>query len=406
MARRELPPGTLVHGRYRVERMLGSGGFGITYLAADLREHRAVAMKEYMPLDAAYRVFGSREVRPTTQGAKQYEKFRQKFLDEAQIIYKFRGHPNIVEVRHLFCENGTAYYVMEYIEGMDLDKFLASRGGRLSWAALRPVVAQVVSALRLIHGENMVHCDISPDNIFLVRGQQVKLLDFGAARTQLRGSSHASVILAKCGYTPPEQLRGQNLGPWTDIYALAVTIYHCITGGLPPKAEDRLVQDKTRWPSQMGLAVPSPQWEQALKRAMAVRAEERYQRITDFWDALNAGTPPTRSAADTPPPGRGLPVLEGIRGRFAGQRLVIRQETCLGTDARCPIGYPPGSPGISRMHLRLWQENGTLFGMDLGSAQGSRLDGRPMTPGLAYAIPPGTLISLGDTQLFRTAESG
>ena len=397
MARRELPPGTLVHGRYRVERMLGSGGFGITYLAADLREHRAVAMKEYMPLDAAYRVFGSREVRPTTQGAKQYEKFRQKFLDEAQIIYKFRGHPNIVEVRHLFCENGTAYYVMEYIEGMDLDKFLASRGGRLSWAALRPVVAQVVSALRLIHGENMVHCDISPDNIFLVRGQQVKLLDFGAARTQLRGSSHASVILAKCGYTPPEQLRGQNLGPWTDIYALAVTIYHCVTGSLPPRAEDRLLRDGTRWPSQLGLAVPSPQWEQALKKAMALRPEDRFQRVTDFWDALNA-----RPAA---PARERWPALLGVRGLFAGQRLVIRQETCLGTDGRCHVVYPPGSP-VSRRHLRLWQEGGALLAMDLGSAQGSRLDGRPMTPGLVYSVPPGAFISLGDSQVFRAAESG
>ena len=168
MTRRELPPGALVHGRYRVERVLGSGGFGVTYLAYDLRERQAVAMKEYMPLDAACRAPGSQEVRPATRSEKQYEKFKQKFLDEARTIYKFRGHPNIVEVRHLFCENGTAYYTMEYLEGTDLDKFLEAQGGRISWAALRPIVAQAVSALKLIHEENTVHCDISPDNLLLV----------------------------------------------------------------------------------------------------------------------------------------------------------------------------------------------------------------------------------------------
>ena len=130
---------------------------------------------------------------------------------------------------------------------------------------------------------------------------------------------------------------------------------------------------------------------------MALRPEDRFQRVTDFWDALNA-----RPAA---PARERWPALLGVRGLFAGQRLVIRQETCLGTDGRCHVVYPPGSP-VSRRHLRLWQEGGALLAMDLGSAQGSRLDGRPMTPGLVYSVPPGAFISLGDSQVFRAAESG
>lgn len=419
MGRRELIPGTLIHNRYRVEQVLGSGGFGVTYRVTDLKENRVSAMKEYMPLDAAYRPVGRKEVRPISESKKgQYEKFRQQFLEEAQTIYRFRGHPNIVEVRHLFYENNTAYYVMEYIEGMDLDQFLKSQGKRISWDMLRPIAAQVVSALKLVHSGGMVHCDISPDNIFLLKNGQVKLLDFGAAKNMLRGSVEASVIVAKVGFAPYEQLRGRNLGPWTDIYALAVTIYLCVTGRMPPKSEERLVNDSTIWPSQMGVAVPSVQWEAALKKAMAVRAEERYQSVMDFWSGLTAqdSTAPVYSAhfesraPSLPHPGvesGGVPILTCVQGIFAGRSTPIRQETCLGTDnTKCAIAYPAGTPGISRVHLRLWPDDGKLMVMDMGSTYGTWLSGRKMSPGLAYHLAPGTYLYLGDRQIFRAAESG
>ena len=175
---RSLLPGTVIHDRDKVEKMLGAGGFGVTYRVTDLKENKAAAMKEYMPLDAAYRPVGSKEVRPISESKRsQYEKFRQKFLEEAQTIYKFRGHPNIVEVKHLFYENNTAYYVMEYVEGMDLKQFLKKQGGRISWSMLSPIIAQVVSGLKQVHSGGMIHCDISPDNIFLMNAGTVKLLD-------------------------------------------------------------------------------------------------------------------------------------------------------------------------------------------------------------------------------------
>lgn len=162
MGKRELSIGSLVHNRYRVEKVLGQGGFGITYRVMDLKDGCTAAMKEYMPLDIAFRPLGRREVRPTSQSKQnQYEKFKQYFLQEAHTIYQFRGHPNIVEVRHLFSENNTAYYVMEYIEGMDLGNYLKKQGGFLDWAALRPIAAQVVSALQQVHKANIIHCDIT-----------------------------------------------------------------------------------------------------------------------------------------------------------------------------------------------------------------------------------------------------
>lgn len=413
MGGRELSPGTVIHGRYRIEKMLGGGGFGVTYRVTDLKEGSIAAMKEYMPMDMACRLPGGQEVRPLSgSAAQQYEKFRQKFLDEARTIYKFRGHPNIVEVRHLFSENNTAYYVMEYVDGMDLGRFLEKQGGRMSWAMLRPIVAQVVSALKLVHSGGMIHCDISPDNIYLMNRGQVKLLDFGTARNMLRGSMEASVIVAKAGYSPWEQLRGRNMAAWTDVYALAATIYRCITGKMPPQAQDRMIQDDTVWFGQMGIPVPSQNWENALKKAMAVRAEDRYPSVTEFWEALKSSEDLSTSDAMPPstpavPMDRDIPMLECVYGIFAGRTMPIRQETCLGTDpSKCSIAFPRGTPGVSRMHLRFWPEEDRIMAMDMGSTYGTWLEGKKMIPGLAYCLMPGQQICLGDGQVFRRAESG
>lgn len=429
MSTRALEVGSLIHARYRVERVLGEGGFGVTYQVTDLKESRTAAMKEYMPADIAYRRPYSKEVHPKQEYVEAYQKFRDKFLDEARIIYRFRGHPNIIDVTHLFYDNNTAYYVMEYINGKDLDRYLKERGGRLSWQELYPIMAQVVSALQQVHHSNMIHCDISPDNIFLLDKGQVKLIDFGAAKSVLHGQS--SMILLKRGFAPPEQLySGGNLGPWTDVYALAVTLYRAYTGKMPPTSEDRMVSDQTIWPSQMGIAAPSPQWEAALRRAMSLRWEDRFQDVTSFWKALASGagqdshTLPRdaysrqyRTVPSQPQPhvrqyspqqyapayggGQSL-TLEGLQGIFAGMRFPMQDTLVLGTDwNRCNVQFPPQSPGISRVHVKLWAENGSLYAMDAGSSYGTWLDNRKMTPGLVYPLSRGSTIYLGSGQYFR-----
>jgi len=385
---RALRPGTVIHGRYRVEQVLGAGGFGVTYRVTDLRENQTAAMKEYMPQDIAFRRMGSVEVVALPDSQEPFERFRSRFLEEAKLIYRYRGHPNIIRVQHLFCENNTAYYVMEYINGMDLGKFLDSQGGRVSWEVLRPIMAQVAAALREVHGSGIIHCDISPDNIFLLSGGQVKLIDFGAAKSVLHGRS--SVILLKRGFAPPEQLFANGrLGPWTDVYAMAVTIYRAYTGKMPPNSEERLLSDRTVWPSELGIAAPSPAWEQVLKKAMAVRIEDRYPDVLHFWSALS-GTPDA--------------LLACVEGIYQGTCFPIREETLLGTDrSRCQIVYPPNTPGISRVHMRVWPEGDGLHVMDMGSSYGTWLNGQRMWPGLAYTLDPGAVLSLGDGQSFRQA---
>lgn len=430
--KRALQPGTIIHNRYRVEKVLGAGGFGVTYMVTDLKENCIAAMKEYMPMDIAYRPAGSKEVRPLTSENKTfYEKFRKQFLDEAQTIYEFDGHPNIIQVRHLFYENNTAYYVMEFVTGMDLGKFLKSQSGKMTWPMVKPIAAQVVSALKRVHEHGKIHCDISPDNIFLLQSGQVKLLDFGAARSTLRGEVETSVIVAKPAFAPYEQMKGINMGPWTDVYSLAVTIYYCITGVLPPKSEERIIQDKTIWPSQMGVALPSVAWERALQRAMALRREDRHQSVVAFWNELTAGDmtypaypsraeqqsapsrpiPPVQEQTDpTHIPAQAkhawnsvpAPVLEGTQGVMAGRKIPVHNELILGVDpSKCNLLMPQGTPGISRRHLRLWPVNGCIQVMDLGSTYGTWLNGKKMTPGLAYPMSQGSVLFMGKNEVFR-----
>ena len=409
MSTRALELGTLVHARYRVERILGEGGFGVTYLVSDLKENRIAAMKEYMPADIAYRRRHGKEVQPKSDSVSAYQAFRDKFLEEARTIYRFRGHPNIIDVNHLFYDNNTAYYVMEYIDGKDLDKHLKECGGRIAWGELKAIMSQVAAALQAVHNGNTVHCDISPDNIFLLDGGQVKLIDFGAAKSVLGGNS--TMVLLKRGFAPPEQMRaGGNIGPWSDVYAMAVTIYRAYTGKMPPTAEDRLVSDQTVWPSQMGIPAPSAQWENVLRKAMCLNWQELYQDVAAFWQELSACDEEPWREPEYPKYPEYPDVtwqdqqvlLEGLQGLYAGVQLMLRDPLIIGTDwNRCNLQYPPQTPGVSRLHMKIWEENGTAYAMDAGSTYGTWIGDRRMAPGLVYPLQRGTVICFGDGQYFR-----
>lgn len=400
MSKRALSPGTVIRNRYRIEKVLGEGGFGVTYKVRDYKENRISALKEYFPMEIAYRNPGALQVNPVPGNEKSYERFRQDFINEAQTIYNFQNHPNIVSVYHLFTENNAAYYAMEFVEGNDLGNYLAQHGRRLSWEELRPIIAQTVTALRAVHRKGVIHCDISPDNIFVMKGGQVKLIDFGAAKRTMNAQS--SVVLLKRGYAPLEQMSANGqIGPWTDIYALAVTIYLAVTGDLPPSAENRVVNDSTVWPTARGFSEPFPGWENVLRTAMEVRHEKRFQNVEEFWYALSGGHPiPEAPITLTQPV-----VLEGTRGFYAGRRLAIREECMLGVDAgKCAVSYPIGTPGVSRVHLRLWPQNGKLMLMDMGSTYGTWLNGNKMARGLVYVLDAGSTVFFGDDQEFRAVE--
>lgn len=279
-----LPAGTILHGRYLVGRVLGHGGFGITYLAEDLQVERTVAVKEYLPNGLCARQAGSTRVESSEEEDFQYG--LKSFLEEAQTIYQLQHIPGIISVEKLYEENGTAYYTMEFLDGGDLRHRLDSAGGKLPWQEVLGLLHPVFTALEQVHRMGVTHRDISPDNIFLCRDGSVKLLDFGAARSMLQERSQSVDVILKRGYAPEEQYytRGRQ-GPWTDVYALGCTVYHCMTGQVPPEATERAHKDECRPAAELCPGLPE-QVNQALKKAMAVEASLRFPNVAEFRCAL------------------------------------------------------------------------------------------------------------------------
>lgn len=283
-----LKPGTLIHGRYAIGRVLGQGGFGITYLGFDLRLNVKLAIKEYYPSGLAVRNTASRAVMNATVDVREdFQRGMEKFLEEARTLARFEDHPNIVSVRDFFEENGTAYMVMTYFEGRTLLKYLEEKGGTLPFDEVLTILIPVMNALDEVHASGLIHRDISPDNIFITYSGQVKLLDFGAAKSAmalLNQQSH-SIVLKK-GYSPAEQYQSRgSLGPWTDIYSMAATIYRSITGIIPPDSLDRLDKEILIPPSQQGVAIPGYA-EAALIRALSISPRQRPQSMREFQGEL------------------------------------------------------------------------------------------------------------------------
>ena len=277
-----LPPGTVLQGRYLLGKVLGQGGFGITYIGYDQTLHTRVAIKEYYPGDIAQRTPGDRTVMPYTQAENDYEHGRERFLEEARTLARFSEFPGIVSVKDCFADGNTAYMVMQFLEGINLKEYLNRKGGKVSPEEAVSILTPVMDALKEVHRAGIIHRDISPDNIFITSEGQVKLIDFGAARQSLGGGKSLSVQL-KPGYAPEEQYRTHgNQGTWTDVYALAATLYRMVTGQVPPEAMERLSYDTLEIPAGLPENIRI-----ALQMGLAVRAPERYATIEQFQNVLN-----------------------------------------------------------------------------------------------------------------------
>lgn len=282
-----LAPRTLLHGQYLIGRVLGHGGFGITYLAWDQNLARKLAVKEYLPGGVASRASGNPSVVPYSGHLKQdFEFGLEKFLEEGRVLARFQNHPGIVAVLNFFRENGTAYLVMEYLDGVTLDQFLTRKGGAIPYETALRIMMPVMDALREVHKAGILHRDISPDNVYICAAGPVKVLDFGAARYAFSQHSRNLSIILKEGYAPEEQYRTKgNQSTWTDVYAVAATMYRAITGKTPQAALDRMHTDELEPPSKLGVEI-SPIAETALLRALAVHMSDRFATMEDFQAAL------------------------------------------------------------------------------------------------------------------------
>ncbi|MDR0824822.1 MAG: PASTA domain-containing protein [Prevotella sp.] len=235
-----LLPGYELKENYVIGKVLGFGGFGVTYLAYNKKLKTKVAIKEYLPSEFSTRAPGSTNV-IVYKGDKeeQFSDGAKKFVDEANRLAKFRDTEGVVQIFESFEENGTAYIVMEYLIGETLTKYLLKRDKIPAEEAIA-LIMPIIKSLKEIHKENIIHRDIAPDNIILTEDGKVKLIDFGAARFSTASHSRSLTVLVKAGYSPEEQYRSRgDQGPWTDVYALCAVLYKMITGVRPPDALER-----------------------------------------------------------------------------------------------------------------------------------------------------------------------
>lgn len=284
-----LKPGTILNQRYLVGRALGEGGFGITYIGRDLTLGRRVALKEYYPNGFAVRNHtASDQVEIITSGQKAFSAGLQRFLQEAQILAQFDGEPGVVDVCDFFNANETAYIVMEYLDGITLKKYIG-QNGPMPPETLLGLMRPLIHALEKVHQQGLIHRDISPENIMLLKNGDLKLLDFGAAR-EVINTKTLSVML-KPGYAPEEQYRSKGRqGPWTDVYALCATMYTCLTGVVPEDSLQRVFQDNLRAPSQLCPALTQRQ-ERVLLKGLQIRGEERFASMDELESALYDAEP-------------------------------------------------------------------------------------------------------------------
>ena len=301
-----LKPGTILDGKYLVGEMLGQGGFGITYIGFDLLLEQKVAIKEYYPMSTG---MVSRENSTTVVWSSAVmqksgmEKGFDSFLKEARKMAKLGGIPGVVGVKSVFIQNETAYIVMDFIEGETLLKKL-QREGPMDYGTCISLMTPIMQALVEVHKHGIIHRDISPDNIMVQNDGRLILLDLGAAKDLdiqgKDGNMQSSQMVAKQGFSPVEQYgRDGKIGSWTDVYAMAATIYYCCTGVLPPSATDRMIEDTLTCRPRL-----TKEQFDVLAFCMSVLPQKRPQNMDALFQIVThpAGkTPPVRDVPRTEP---------------------------------------------------------------------------------------------------------
>ena len=297
-----LPSGYRIE-EYELVRVLGSGGFGITYLGYDHHLDKAVAIKEYLPNDLAVRTDNNSVLPKSTQDQADYEWGLERFLNEAQTLARF-DHRHIIKIHRFFRAHGTGYSVMEYAEGETLSEVL-QRKGTLTEAELKQLLFPILDGLEAVHEADFLHRDIKPGNIVIRDNGSPVLIDFGSARQAVAGKSRSVTAIVTPGYAPIEQysVKGHQ-GPWTDIYGLGAVCYRCLTGEVPVDATERLREDPLVPATKQCKGKASAALLGAIDRALRVDERERPQTIAKWRKMLSdkTVTPAYRRRKDTAKP--------------------------------------------------------------------------------------------------------
>jgi serine/threonine protein kinase len=359
-----LPSGSMLD-EYRIDSILGAGGFGVTYRALDTHLQTWVAIKEYFPVEWSFRDADGVTVHPNTQGyasapegqVSDYNWGLERFLDEARVLARIQ-HPCVVRVKRYFRGHGTAYIVMDFEDGEPLSAILQD-GETLGESEVRGLLDDVLPALQAVHEQGYLHRDIKPANLYLrASDHRVMLIDFGAAREAIGRHSKSVTSLVTPGYSPPEQYttRNDRYGTWTDIYALGAVLYRCVTGHTPVEAAERLLEDTLEPVMRTCAGRYSTNLLRVIDQALAVRPEQRFPTVAEMQAALagsrDEDSDETIIMAPLARPGKpALAPEPSPTGRSPGVPLVERGDSSGWLD----ITQVPITPRQTAKHLSVLQ---------------------------------------------------
>lgn len=422
-----LPVNVVLKNRYVVGKMLGAGGFGITYKCYDLKERKICAIKEYAPSASATRLSDCLTLTATSVSRQEiFEHGRDKFLGEAATLSKLQDIPDVVKIWDCFEMNGTAYFVMEFLSGSTLNGIRKAYGGRIEYNIAYGIILQAAECLGKIHKEGQIfHRDISPENIMVTSDLEVKIIDFGTAKYINSQKSQTLSVVLKPGYAPPEQYSTTSKqGSFTDVYALASTFYYVLTGRKIADAPDRLVNEAI---------IPLEEYDflgekyagltLILQEALRASSKKRIQTMEEFSTRLKAfhrsitaddsSTNPQNQEekteleqkdSDKKPVTRIYPYLEGKTDPIYGYRYYIPLNTMVTIGRSKESNIIVNMGVIGRKHLEIFYDtdSGLFFMMDNHSVNHTYINNTLCNPEVIYPVKPGSYLRLaGNSCVFQ-----
>lgn len=278
---------TILNKRYRIDKVLEEGGFGIVYLGYDLILNMEISIKEYFPREMADRVRGTVEILPYKGEAERFfQEGLEKFLSEARILAKCTQIENVVIVRDFFYANHTAYIIMEYVQGVNIRDYVR-QNGRMEPKEVLDYMEPILRSLIQIHQTGLIHRDISPENIIITKEKKIYLIDFGSTRPYSGKDYQTMTIFFKRGYAAEEQYREKGeQGPWTDVYSLCATMYFMLTNTIPVESVQRNIRDTLEpLTHNRTLKMPARQ-KKIIMKGLAVKYQKRYQNVAQLYQVL------------------------------------------------------------------------------------------------------------------------
>lgn len=379
-----IKPGTILKNRYIMGRILGKGGFGITYKAYDIEQGKICAIKEYAPSD------GENQDSMVDKGSRKYNWGLQKFIEEANILQRLKGLPEVVDIYECFQENNRVYFSMEFLDGVNLNRVIHNTASRTDVRWVTSIIYQVALAIGKIHkNEKKYHGDISPENIFITKEGKVKIIDFGSVG-DFKGESteKEESVLLKLKFSPPELYSSRMpRGSYTDVYALAATYYYALSGQAVPTAAERMKGMKYTALKQMGIGIPDRVSDLA-DRSMELDYRNRTQTMEEFAGGI-------RDILKIP--SRPVPYIEMDVGKMKGRRwqIPLDQQVSVGRSEKDNLVAIPDNHEISRVHcLITYCSRKNLFIIRDVSRNGTLVSGRLLENQKDYEIQPFTTVLL------------